>query len=183
MSRRLAINTTGISARHRYLAMWKDLKLPDGRDRVVRHGHGPHRAIQTGVGPVEVRRAKVRDRGEVGAADEESRCAVASSLPAWGVGRRLPGGARRPLGQRRAEPAQSRMAFAFGRARALAKGIAAHSPSARAGPRDAGKHTAGRCKLFRVWRGGSIRPWKSATPLCRVYNIKRFIFLRKIAVA
>jgi hypothetical protein len=20
--------------------MWKDLKLPDGRDRVVRHGHG-----------------------------------------------------------------------------------------------------------------------------------------------
>src|ERR1700730_8104813 len=43
------------------------LKLTDGRDRVVRHGHGPHRAIQTGVGPVEVRRAKVRDRGEVGA--------------------------------------------------------------------------------------------------------------------
>jgi len=30
--------------------------LPDGRDRVVRHGHGPHRAIQTGIGPVEVRR-------------------------------------------------------------------------------------------------------------------------------
>jgi len=21
--------------------MWKDLKLPDGRNRVVRHGHGP----------------------------------------------------------------------------------------------------------------------------------------------
>ena len=40
----------------------KDLKLPDGRDRVVRHGHGPQRAIQTGIGPVEVRRAKVRDR-------------------------------------------------------------------------------------------------------------------------
>ena len=46
-----------------FVAVWKDLKLPDGRDRVVRHGHGPHRAIQTGVGPVEVRRAKVRDRG------------------------------------------------------------------------------------------------------------------------
>ena len=39
-----------------FVALWKDLKLPDGRDRVVRHGHGPHRAIQTGVGPVEVRR-------------------------------------------------------------------------------------------------------------------------------
>src|SRR3974390_3318607 len=48
-----------------FVALWKDLKLPDGRDRVVRHGHGPHRAIQTGVGPVEVRRAKVRDRGDV----------------------------------------------------------------------------------------------------------------------
>ena len=35
-----------------FVAMWKDLKLPDGRGRIVRHGHGPHRAIQTGVGPV-----------------------------------------------------------------------------------------------------------------------------------
>ena len=24
-----------------FVAQWKDLKLPDGRDRVVRHGHGP----------------------------------------------------------------------------------------------------------------------------------------------
>ena len=35
-----------------FVAMCKDLKLPDGRDRVVRHGHGPHRAIQSGIGPV-----------------------------------------------------------------------------------------------------------------------------------
>ncbi len=53
-----------------FVAMWKDLKLPDGRDRVVRHGHGPRRAIQTRVGPVEVRRAKVRDRGAVGAEEK-----------------------------------------------------------------------------------------------------------------
>ena len=53
-----------------FVALWKDSKLPDGRDRVVRHGHGPHRAIQTGVGPVEVRRAKVRDRGEVSAEEK-----------------------------------------------------------------------------------------------------------------
>src|SRR5258708_37605867 len=53
-----------------FVALWKDLKLPDGRDRIVRHGHGPHRAIQTGVGPVEVRRAKVRDRGDVGAEEK-----------------------------------------------------------------------------------------------------------------
>jgi len=64
-----------------FVALWKDLKLPDGRDRVVRHGHGPHRAIQTGIGPVEVRRAKVRDRGEVG---PEAKIRFTSSmLPKW----------------------------------------------------------------------------------------------------
>ena len=57
------------------------MRLPDGRDRVVRHGHGPHRAIQTGVGPVEVRRAKVRDRGDVGA--EEKIRFSSSILPKW----------------------------------------------------------------------------------------------------
>ncbi len=64
-----------------FVALRKDLKLPDGRDRVVRHGHGPHRAIQTGVGPVEVRRAKVRDRGEVSA--EEKIRFTSSILPKW----------------------------------------------------------------------------------------------------
>src|SRR5258707_1440280 len=48
-----------------FVALLKDLRLPDGRNRAVRHGHGPHRAIQTGVGPSEVRPAKVADRGEV----------------------------------------------------------------------------------------------------------------------
>ena len=107
-----------------FVAMWKDVKLPDGRDRIVRHGHGPERAIQTGVGPVAVRRAKVRDRGdggrggedplylgdpaEMGAADEEPRRAVAGSLPARNIDRRFPGGARRPAGQGRAEPVAGR---------------------------------------------------------------------------
>jgi transposase-like protein len=64
-----------------FVALRKDLKLPDGRDRIVRHGHGPYRAIQTGVGPVEVRRAKVRDRGEVGA--QEKIRFTSSILPKW----------------------------------------------------------------------------------------------------
>ncbi len=64
-----------------FVAMWKDEKLSDGRDRIVRHGHGPHRAIQTGVGPVEVRRAKVRDRGEVGT--EEKIRFSSAILPKW----------------------------------------------------------------------------------------------------
>src|ERR671912_856768 len=49
-----------------FLAAMKDKRLPDGRDRVVRHGLGPERAIQTGIGPVAVRRGEVRDRGAGG---------------------------------------------------------------------------------------------------------------------
>src|SRR5438874_11496385 len=77
-----------------FVALWKGSKLPDGRDRVARHGHGPHRAIQTGVGPVEVRRAKVRDRVGVGA--EEKIRFTSSMLPQWArrtktLGALLPG--------------------------------------------------------------------------------------------
>jgi hypothetical protein len=49
-----------------FLGAMKNLKLADGRARVVRHGHGPARTIQIGIGPVEVARAKIRDRGMAG---------------------------------------------------------------------------------------------------------------------
>jgi len=48
-----------------FLAGMKDLKLPDGRDRVVRHGHGPERTIQTGIGPLAVSSVKIRDRAAI----------------------------------------------------------------------------------------------------------------------
>ena len=48
------------------LAAHEHLKTEAGRRRLVRHGHGPERAILTGIGPVSVRRPKVRDRGSVG---------------------------------------------------------------------------------------------------------------------
>src|SRR5437764_13611446 len=67
-----------------FVALWKEARLPDGRDRVVRHCDGPERAIQTGIGPVAVRRAKVRDRGEVVAA-EKIRF-TSSILPKWARG-------------------------------------------------------------------------------------------------
>jgi putative transposase len=38
-------------------------RMADGRDRIVRHGHAPERVVQTGIGPVEVQRVKLRDRG------------------------------------------------------------------------------------------------------------------------
>jgi transposase-like protein len=64
-----------------FVARCKDLKLADGRDRIVRHGRGPNRTIQTGVGPIEVRRAKVRDRGDVGT---EAKIRFTSAiLPKW----------------------------------------------------------------------------------------------------
>jgi len=59
----------------------KGLKLPDGRDRLVRHGHGPERTIQTGIGPVEVERVKIRDRA---AAEDGERIRFTSAiLPLW----------------------------------------------------------------------------------------------------
>jgi hypothetical protein len=64
-----------------FLAEMRDLKLADGRDRIVRHGHAPERRIQTGIGPVPVSRVKVRDRGANGEAD---RVRFSSSiLPKW----------------------------------------------------------------------------------------------------
>jgi transposase-like protein len=64
-----------------FLALMKDMRLPDGRDRLVRHGHGPERLVQTGIGPVEVRRVKLRDRG----ASEGAECIRFTSaiLPRW----------------------------------------------------------------------------------------------------
>jgi len=47
-----------------FLAAMKEERLADGRARLVRHGHGPERTIQTGIGPVPIRRTKVRDRGD-----------------------------------------------------------------------------------------------------------------------
>ncbi|GLS29192.1 IS256 family transposase [Mesorhizobium albiziae] len=64
-----------------FLAEMRDLKLPDGRERLVRHGRGPERSIQTGIGPVPVSRVKVRDRGANG---EAERIRFSSSiLPKW----------------------------------------------------------------------------------------------------
>src|SRR5688500_15264109 len=64
-----------------FLGSMRDLKLADGRARLVRHGHGPERVIQTGIGPVEVQRVKVRDRAP-GPAAERIRYSSAL-LPRW----------------------------------------------------------------------------------------------------
>ena len=63
-----------------FLASNAELVLSDGRRRVVRHGHDPVRAIQTGIGPVDVQKPKARDRG----ATTGARIRFTSNiLPKW----------------------------------------------------------------------------------------------------
>jgi putative transposase len=47
-----------------FLDAHADLEDQRGRRRVVRNGHAPEREIQTGIGPIAVRRPKLRDRGD-----------------------------------------------------------------------------------------------------------------------
>ncbi|HEY3849073.1 MAG TPA: IS256 family transposase [Acetobacteraceae bacterium] len=64
-----------------FLATMKGVQLPDGRDRLVRHGHGPKRQVQTGIGPVAVQRVRLRDRG---AGETGERIGFSSAiLPRW----------------------------------------------------------------------------------------------------
>jgi len=65
-----------------FLAMMKGERLPDGRERVVRHGHGPERQVQTGIGPVAVQRVKLRDRAAGEAGIERIRF-TSAILPRW----------------------------------------------------------------------------------------------------
>ena len=65
-----------------FLAEMKGARLADGRERVVRHGHAPERLVQTGIGPVAVRRVKLRDRG-AGADDGERIRFTSAILPRW----------------------------------------------------------------------------------------------------
>jgi putative transposase len=64
-----------------FLASMKGEQLSDGRDRMVRHGHGPERQVQTGIGPVAVQRVRLRDRG---AGEAGGRIRFTSAiLPRW----------------------------------------------------------------------------------------------------
>src|SRR5215208_2549964 len=62
-----------------FLAAMQQQRLADGRARVVRHGHGPERTVQTGIGPVPVRRVKLRDRSVGG----ERITFTSAILPKW----------------------------------------------------------------------------------------------------
>ena len=65
-----------------FVGQFAEERLPDGRQRVVRHGYGPERTIQTGIGALEVRRPKVRDRAGDGGSGEKVRF-TSHILPRW----------------------------------------------------------------------------------------------------
>ena len=65
-----------------FVGKFAEERLPDGRQRVVRHGYGPERRIQTGIGALEVRRPKVRDRARDGESGEKVRF-TSHILPRW----------------------------------------------------------------------------------------------------
>jgi transposase-like protein len=65
-----------------FVAQHAEETLPDGRQRVVRHGYGPERSIQTGIGALDVRRPKVRDRAAGVPAEKKIRF-TSAILPRW----------------------------------------------------------------------------------------------------
>jgi len=75
-----------------FVAQLSEERLPDGRQRVVLHGAGPERTIQTGpdrarpgqtgIGAIPVRRRKVRDRATDAAPEAKIRF-TSNILPKW----------------------------------------------------------------------------------------------------
>ena len=82
-ARRLLVQAVEAEA-EAFLAGMRDERLADGRARMVRHGHGPERTIQTGIGPVPVRRVKLRDRAVETAVPDAGKITFTSAiLPKW----------------------------------------------------------------------------------------------------
>ena len=65
-----------------FVAGFSDERLADGRQRIVRHGFGPERQFQTGIGAVPVQRPKVRDR-DVEVTDASKIRFTSGILPKW----------------------------------------------------------------------------------------------------
>jgi len=66
-----------------FLRLMREERLADGRSRFVRHGHGPERKIQTGIGAVPVERVKVRDRAAADGSGAERIRFTSAILPKW----------------------------------------------------------------------------------------------------
>src|ERR687894_363302 len=137
-----------------FLAAMQAMRLPDGRERVVRHGLGPERVwCRPGLEPLvptpkarpgrgaagEAARPRrwpgwrahplhLGDPAALGATDAEPGCAAADPLPARGLDGRLPGGADRPARRASAEPVALGNRAATGRVAGRPCALAAARP-------------------------------------------------------
>ena len=65
-----------------FVARFAAEHLEDGRQRIVRHGFGPQRQIQTGIGAPDVQRPRLRDR--IATPDPAEKIRLTSTiLPKW----------------------------------------------------------------------------------------------------
>ena len=69
-----------------FVARFAAEHLEDGRQQIVRHGFGPERQTQTGIGAPDVQRPRLRDR--IATPDPAERIRLTTILPKW---------ARRPV--------------------------------------------------------------------------------------
>ena len=146
-----------------FLAAMNGLKLPDGRDRLVRHGHGPARTIQTGIGAVEVARVKIRDRAAP--SDGERIRFTSAILPLWArrtksldalLAGRLPGGAGGTPGEGCAESFSGGDLQTDGGVAGRVRAVAEARSFARAGTCTCGR-TASSCRL--AWKTTANACW------------------------
>jgi hypothetical protein len=63
-----------------YLGAHTELEDGQGRRRIVRNGHAPECLIQTGIGPIEVRRPPPQAAGGLGSPGESCATAAPTSL-------------------------------------------------------------------------------------------------------
>src|SRR5580704_2151900 len=109
---------------------WTAARNPDGgwaSRGPARQGARPGRSRCGGENPLHL-----IDPAEVGAADQEPRCAVTDSLPARGVDRRFSGGAQRTVGKGRTQPVSRRDRTADGGVAGRLRCLAAAEPVAAA---------------------------------------------------
>ena len=139
-ARRMLAVAMGVEA-DAFVAQHSGVALPDGRERVVRHGHGPMRRIQAGVGPLEVQRPKVRDRADVPEAEKIRFTSVI--LPRW---------ARRSKASMRSCPSSTCGASRLATSRRRSRACSARTRRTSSSPSVIGRLTAAWEGEYDAWR-------------------------------
>src|SRR6476659_8643955 len=134
-----------------FLAAHVGLTDEQGRQRFVRNGHGPERQLQTGIGPLEVRRPKLRDRGR---ADADPIRFASAILPAY---------------LRRTRNIEELLPWLY--LKGISTGQFAEALTALLGPEAPGLSAATVRRLTEAWQGEHTR-WQQ-----RDLSARRYVYL------